>query len=132
MKLLHLIFFSIMYSAIYADGVDKISIYINNRFITTTNEMKDHNLNLIINDGDTVKFVVWTDWGGQFNSSIDVWDSVSKKIYTMEKINDRQYEATFYYIVNSKFINDRHRFVLNYNSTKIEPWEFVSIIFKGP
>jgi hypothetical protein len=119
-----LLFATSLYS--YDDEIDKVSFYVNGDLITTTSDMKGKELHLNIYHGDTVKLVVWTDWGGHFNSRIDIADINGLNIMTIEPNRDNRYDATYWLLSHDYAkLKGPHKFILHYDSsTDIEPWEF--------
>lgn len=113
-----------------ADGVDKIHIYLNNKFLKTVTEGGHDTISVDFHPGDTLKFFSWTDWGGQFNATMDIKDNSNVLISKPNRLNDKQYGAKFYYIIDSKTIYKNLNAILDYHSSQLKPWSFATITLK--
>lgn len=121
-----------MHAHSYADGIDKVTIYVNDSIITTTNEMKYKDISLNVKKGDTIKFVVWTDWGGQLNSTIKLKGKDGKILYELIPLRDYKYEKTFLLThIDENLFDNQISLTLFYNpESNVQPWEFCKIIIK--
>ena len=47
---------------VYADGLDEMRIYVNQKLVATSYEGESQVLELKVSPGDTLKFEIWTVW----------------------------------------------------------------------
>lgn len=116
----------------YDDGIDKVTIYLNDTIITTTNDLKNKEITINVKKEDTIKFVVWTDWGGQINSTIEIKGKDGVILNELTPLRDYKYEKTFLLThIDKKLINNKIGLTLFYNpEMNVKPWEFCKIILK--
>ncbi len=115
----------------YADGLDEMRIYVNQKLVATSYEGASQVLELEVSVGDTLKFEIWTDWGGMEQSSISVFDyQSSEKINELTRIPNRKYEADFQQIITPRLMNSEMQYVFNFSPAVNRTWKFARIILK--
>jgi len=116
----------------YADGLDEMRIYVNHKLVVTSYEGASQVLELEVSVGDTLKFEIWTDWGGMEQSSISVFDyQSSEKISELTRIPNRKYEAGFQQIVTPHMMDSEMQYVFNFSPAVNRTWKFARIILKA-
>jgi hypothetical protein len=116
---------------VYADGLDEMRIYINDKLVATSYEGASQILELEVSVGDTLKFEIWTDWGGMEQSSISVFEyQSSEKVAELARIPNAKYEADFQQIVKPGMMNSELQFVYNFSPAVNRTWKFAKIILK--
>lgn len=115
----------------YADGLDEMRIYVNQKLVATSYEGASQVLELNVSPGDTLKFEIWTDWGGMEQSSISVFEyQSSEKISELTRIPNRKYEASFQQIITPKLMGSEMQYVFNFSPEVNRTWKFARIILK--
>lgn len=115
----------------HADGLDEMRIYVNRELVATTYEGGTQTLELKVSVGDTLKFEIWTDWGGMEHSSISVFDhQSSEKIDELTRIPNREYKASFQQVITPRLMNSEMLFVFNFSPEVNRTWKFARIILK--
>lgn len=115
----------------YADGLDEMRIYVNQKLIATVYEGDSQTLEVKVAVGDTLKFEVWTDWGGMEHSSISVFDhQSSEKINELTRIPNREYKASFQGIITPGLMNSELLLVFNFSPEVNRTWKFARIVLK--
>ncbi|WP_343631394.1 hypothetical protein [Fluviicola sp.] len=115
----------------YADGLDEMRIYVNQKLVATSYEGASQILELEVSLGDTLKFEIWTDWGGMENSSISVFEyQSSEKVDELAQIPNQKYEASFQQIITPKLIGSEMQYVFNFSPSVNRTWKFARIILK--
>lgn len=116
---------------VYADGLDEMRIYINDKLVATSYEGASQILELEVSVGDTLKFEIWTDWGGMEQSSISVFEyQSSEKVAELARIPNAKYEADFQQIIKPGMMNSELQFVYNFSPAVNRTWKFAKIILK--
>lgn len=116
----------------YADGLDEMRIYVNQKLVATSYEGASQVVELEVSVGDTLKFEIWTDWGGMENSSISVFDyQSSEKVAELARVPNRKYEANFFQVINPGMINSELQYVYNFSPAVNRTWKFARIILKA-
>lgn len=116
----------------YADGMDEIRIYVNQKMVATVYEGAFQNLELEISPGDTLKFEAWTDWGGMEQSSISVFDYLdNEKTGELARIPSRKYEAGFQQIITPGMMDNELLFIFNFSPEVNRTWKFARIMLKA-
>lgn len=116
----------------YADGLDEMRIYVNQKLVATVYEGGTQTLEVKVSVGDTLKFEVWTDWGGMEHSSISVFDhQSSEKIDELTRIPNREYKASFQGIITPGLMNSELLLVFNFNPEIDRTWKFARIVLKN-
>ena len=116
----------------YADGLDEMRIYVNQKLVATSYEGASQVVELEVSVGDTLKFEIWTDWGGMENSSISVFDyQSSEKVAELARVPNRKYEANFFQVINPGMINGELQYVYNFSPAVNRTWKFARIILKA-
>lgn len=127
-----LLFALILFSKLsYADGLDQLKIYINNQLVATVYQGNYQTLELPVSDGDTLKFVVWTDWGGMEESTIGIFDhGSSEQLVLLNRTNNWEYKATFQQIVHPDLIGSELSLVFNFSPKVNVNWKFARVVLK--
>ena len=127
-----LLFALILFSKLsYADGFDQMKIYVNHQLVTTIYEGSSQNLELSVSKGDTLSFVVWTDWGGMEESSIKIFDhGSSEQLAHLFRIKDMKYEARFEQVIQTDLIGSELLFVFNFSPKVNRSWKFARVVLK--
>jgi len=117
---------------VYADGLDEMRIYINDKLVATSYEGASQMLELEVSVGDTLKFEIWTDWGGMEQSSISVFEyQSSEKVAELARIPNAKYEADFQQIIKPGMMNSELQFVYNFSPAVNRTWKFARIVLKA-
>ena len=117
---------------VYADGLDEMRIYVNQKLVATSYEGESQVLELKVSPGDTLKFEIWTDWGGMENSSISVFDyQSSEKVSELARIPNNKYEADFQQIVTPRLMDSEMQNVFNFSPEINRTWKFARIVLKN-
>ncbi len=115
----------------YADGLDEMKIYVNHQLIATIYEGSSQNLEFSVSKGDTLSFVVWTDWGGMEESSIQIFDhGSSEQLAQLSRIRDGKYEAGFQQIIQTDLMDSELLLIFNFSSNVNRTWKFARAILK--
>ncbi|TSJ44849.1 hypothetical protein [Fluviicola chungangensis] len=115
----------------YADGLDEMRIYVNQKLVATSYEGASKVVELEVSVGDTLKFEIWTDWGGMENSSISVFDyQSSEKVAELARVPNRKYEANFFQVIHPGMINSELQYVYNFSPAVNRTWKFARIVLK--
>lgn len=115
----------------YADSLDEMRVYVNQKLVATSYEGGSQVLELEVSVGDTLKFEIWTDWGGMENSSISVFEyQSSEKVDELARVPTRKYEANFFQVVKPNMINSEMQYVFNFSPSVNRTWKFARIILK--
>lgn len=115
----------------YADGLDEMRIYMNQKLVATSYEGSSQVLELEVSVGDTLKFEIWTDWGGMENSSISVFEyQSSEKVAELARIPSKKYEADFQHIIKPGMMDSEMLYVFNFSPSVNRTWKFARIILK--
>lgn len=115
----------------YADGLDEMRIYVNQKLVATSYEGASQTLEIEVSVGDTLKFEIWTDWGGMENSSISVFEyQSSEKVDELAQIPNKKYEASFQQIITPKLLGSEMQYVFNFSPSVNRTWKFARIIWK--
>lgn len=128
-----LLFFLILLSGklTFADGLDEMRIYLNNKLVATSYEGASQTLELKVAPGDTLTFEIWTDWGGMEHSSISVFDhQSSEKVDELARIPNQEYEARFSQVIQPGFLDSELLYVFNFSPEVNRTWKFARIILK--
>ena len=116
---------------VYADGLDEMRIYVNQKLVATSYEGESQVVELEVSIGDTLKFEIWTDWGGMEHSSVSVFDyQSSEKVSELARIPNNKYEADFQQIVTPQLLNSEMQYVFNFSPAVNRTWKFARIILK--
>lgn len=116
---------------VYADGLDEMRIYLNQKLVATSYEGASQTLELNVSPGDTLRFEIWTDWGGMDHSSISVFDyQSSEKVDELARIPNKEYKASFLQIIQPGFMDSELLFVFNFSPEVNRTWKFARIILK--
>jgi hypothetical protein len=119
----------IVSSFTYADGLDKMQIYINHQLVATSYEGDSQILELQISEGDTLSFEMWTDWGGMEKSSISIFDhGSSEQLAQLNRLSEKTYEAHFQQIIKSNLINSELLLVFNFSPKVNRTWKFARVV----
>ncbi|MGV3613202.1 MAG: hypothetical protein ACO1N0_19740 [Fluviicola sp.] len=115
----------------YADGLDEMRIYVNQKLVATSYEGASQILELNVSLGDTLKFEIWTDWGGMEQSSISIFDyQSSEKVAELARIPNAKYEADFQQIIKPGMMNSELQFVYNFSPAVNRTWKFAKVVLK--
>lgn len=115
----------------YADGLDEMKIYVNHHLVATIYEGGSQNLEFSVSKGDTLSFVVWTDWGGMEESSINIFDPrSSEQLAHLVRIKDGKYEAGFQQIIQSDLMESELLLVFNFSPKVNRTWKFARVVLK--
>lgn len=115
----------------YADGLDEMRIYVNQKLVATSYEGSSQVLELEVSMGDTLKFEIWTDWGGMENSSVSVFEyQSSEKVDELARVPNRKYEANFFQVIKPNMIDSEMQYVFNFSPSVNRTWKFARIILK--
>lgn len=115
----------------YADGLDEMRIYVNQKLVATSYEGASQVLELKVSVGDTLKFEIWTDWGGMEQSSISVFEYQSnEKVDELARVPNRKYEANFFQVIKPTMFNNEMQYVFNFSPEVNRTWKFARIILK--
>lgn len=115
----------------YADGLDQMKIYVNHQLVATVYEGSSQNLEFFVSKGDTLSFIVWTDWGGMEESSIKIFDhGSSEELAHLVRIKDGKYEAGFLQIIQSDLMDSELLFIFNFSPRVNRTWKFARVILK--
>lgn len=115
----------------YADGLDKMQIYINHQLVATSYEGDSQILELTVSEGDTLSFEMWTDWGGMEKSSISIFDhGSSEQLVQLNRLSEKTYEAHFQQIVKSDLMNSELLLVFNFSPRVNRTWKFARVVLK--
>lgn len=115
----------------YADGLDEMRIYVNQKLVATSYEGASQVIELEVSVGDTLKFEIWTDWGGMEQSSISVFEyQSSEKVAELARIPNQKYEADFQQIIKPGMMDNELQFVYNFSPSVNRTWKFARIILK--
>lgn len=127
-----LLFALILFSKLsYADGLDQMKIYINHQLVAMIYEGRSQNLELSVSKGDTLSFIVWTDWGGMEESSIDIFDhGSSEQLVHLARIEDMKYEASFEQVIQTDLMGGELLFVFNFSPKVNRTWKFARVVLK--
>ena len=99
----------------YADGLDEIRIYVNQKLVATSYEGASLPLELTVSIGDTIRFEISTDWGGTEHSSISVFDhQSSEKIAELTRTNEK-HQGDFQQVITPKLLDSELLYVFNFN-----------------
>ncbi|MDF3027071.1 MAG: hypothetical protein K0S23_1378 [Fluviicola sp.] len=113
----------------YADGLDEVRIYVNQKLVATVYEGNNQILELKVSVGDILKFEVRTDWGGTEHSSISVFDyQSSEKVDELILIS--KFEADFQQTISPKLMDSEMQYVFNFSPEVNRTWKFARIILK--
>lgn len=114
----------------YADGLDEIRIYVNQKLVATSYEGASQTLELTVSIGDTLRFEIFTDWGGTEHSSISVFDhQSSEKINELTRTSEK-YQGHFQQIITPGLIDSEMLYVFNFNPEVNRTWKFARIVLK--
>lgn len=115
----------------HADGLDEMRIYVNQKLVATSYEGASQVLELEVSVGDTLKFEIWTDWGGMEQSSISVFEyQSSEKVAELPRIPSQKYEADFQQIIKPGMLDNELQYVFNFSPSVNRTWKFARIILK--
>lgn len=115
----------------YADGLDQMKIYVNHQLVATIYEGSSQNLELSVSKGDTLSFVVWTDWGGMEESNIKIFDhGSSEQLAHLSRIRDGKYEAGFQQIIQPDLMESELLLVFNFSPRVNRTWKFARVVLK--
>ena len=115
----------------YADGLDKMQIYLNHQLVATSYEGDSQILELTVSEGDTLSFEMWTDWGGMEQSSISIFDhGSSEQLVQLNRLSEKTYEAHFQQIVKSDLMNSELLLVFNFSPRVNRTWKFARVVLK--
>lgn len=115
----------------YADGLDEMRIYVNQKLVATSYEGASQILELNVSLGDTLKFEIRTDWGGMEQSSISIFDyQSSEKVAELARIPNAKYEADFQQIIKPGMMNSELQFVYNFSPAVNRTWKFAKVVLK--
>ncbi len=115
----------------YADGLDQMKIYVNHQLVATIYEGSSQNLEFSVSKGDTLSFVVWTDWGGMEESSIKIFDhGSSEQLAHLSRIRDGKYEAAFQQIIQPDLMESELLLVFNFSPRVNRTWKFARVVLK--
>ncbi len=115
---------------IYADSLDEIRIYVNHQLVATSYEGGSQLLELEVSEGDTLSFELSTDWGGEDNATLSVFDYISSEQVLQLKHLSSKLE-TYVQIVKPELMNSELLYVLNFNRKTVGVWKFARIILKN-
>jgi hypothetical protein len=113
----------------YADGLDEIRIYVNQKLVATTYEGASQTLELNVSVGDTLRFEISTEWGGTDQSSISVFDHQSSE--KIAELTRTVTESSFRQLVTPGLMDSEMLYVFNFNPQVNRTWKFVRIILKS-
>jgi len=113
----------------YADGLDEIRIYVNQKLVATSYEGASQALELNVSIGDTIRFEISTDWGGTEHSSISVFDLSSEKIAELTRTNEK-HQGDFQQVITPKLLDSELSYVFNFDPQVNRTWKFARIILK--
>ena len=116
----------------FADGVDKVHIYLNNKLLKTVTEGNHDSLTIDVNLEDTLKFFCWTDWKEHFNATLLTKNNKDSYILTMWGGKDSQNVKKFNYYPDRNSMNKKITFSLDYYFNQLKPWDFITITLKSP
>lgn len=114
----------------YADGLDEIRIYVNQKLVATSYEGASLPLELTVSIGDTLRFEISTDWGGTEHSSISVFDHMSsEKMAELTRTNEK-HQGDFQQVITPKLLDSEMLYVFNFNPQVNRTWKFARIVLK--
>lgn len=138
------------------DGIDRVDIFLNGEFVTSTNLLSGKHLTLDLKTGDTLGLVAWTDWGGIWKATVDVhrcpetWGQRLTRVSDLRivhisfsdsgtwvqrliRVSDYYpYEAIFSMVVDTTLVGEELELVLNYDpGIGMQPWHFLTIVPSG-
>lgn len=126
MRITIIIFFAFLSQTVFADGVDRIHVYLNGKIIFLT-EVSNYKIDYTISTGDTLLFDAWTDWDLLDKATLTLkslsWD---EEIVLLQE-NNTTYGAQFFYIIKEADLKVDFKVILNYNIPNFEPTHFLSI-----
>lgn len=127
-----LVFALILFSKLsYADGLDELKIYVNSQLVATVYEGGSQTLELPVSAGDTLKFVVSTDWGGMEGSTIGIFDhGSSEQLVQLNRIQDNRSDASFQQIVQPDLMESELLLVFHFSQKVNRSWKFARVILK--
>ncbi|WP_341902188.1 hypothetical protein [Fluviicola taffensis] len=112
----------------YADGLDEIRIYVNQKLVATTYEGASQTLELNVSVGDTLKFEISTDWGGTEHASISVFEHQSSE--KIQELTRTVTEVNFWQVVTPGLLDSEMLYVFNFNPQVNRTWKFARIVLK--
>ncbi|WP_430406373.1 hypothetical protein [Fluviicola sp.] len=113
----------------YADGLDEIRIYVNQKLVATTYEGASQTLELNVSVGDTLKFEISTDWGGTEHASISVFEHQSSE--KIQELTRTVTEVNFWQVVTPGLLDSEMLYVFNFNPQVNRTWKFARIVLKS-
>ena len=120
--------FLLVGQALIADGSDKITMRLNGTFIFEMNEHSVKEIALDLQVGDTLSFTSWTDWGGLEDSRLTISTETGSELIRLNRLPDRQYNATFYVVTDANLLNKKLRFTFLYDPiSDMKCWNFLNI-----
>ncbi|WP_343605998.1 hypothetical protein [Fluviicola sp.] len=127
-----LLFALILFSKLsYADGLDELKIYVNSQLVATVYEGGSQTLELPVSIGDTLKFVVSTDWGGMEESTIGIFDhGSSEQLVRLNRIQNNEANARFQHIIRPDLVGSELLMVFNFSPRVNRTWKFARAILK--
>jgi hypothetical protein len=131
----HCILFLVLlvYGQSRADGLDKITVYINGKEVFDTNT-SGPNATIRLDSlhiGDTIEFRAWTDWSPLVHSTLLFQTEDGKRIRKLQQYDHKRYRATFLYIVDKPFLQQETCFVFHYDEGPVEYWDFAFTDFNN-
>ena len=113
----------------YADALDEMRIYVNQKLVATSYEGASQVIEIEVHVGDTLKFEIITDSGGTEHSSISVFDyQSSEKTDELALIPKRG--AVFHQVITPKMMNSEIQYIFNFSPSVNRTWKFARIILK--
>ena len=128
MKILYFIIICFITRVVYADGLDEVTIYQNGKLIEITNSFVDKKIS--VNIGDTLRFEVWTDWGGTLAGELEILTISDSSRVRLKRCYPQKDEAVFILIVTEEMLQKTYEFTYHYKDSpwdieeKIKPWKF--------
>lgn len=106
-----------------ADFIDKVDIFVNGKLIQINGKQICLNS---LHVGDTILFYAETDWDLLLHATIEIKNTEGKSTI-LRRIQNNKVGANFQIIVTEELLKEELVLWLNYNSKKVEPWQFLTL-----
>jgi hypothetical protein len=119
----HCILFLILlvYGQSRADGLDEITIFVNGRKVFITTDYRSRDLKIdSLKVGDTLEFLVWTDWSILPKATVLLQTDEGKTIRVLYQYPSREYGTRFRFIIDEQFLQRKTHFVFHYDEGPVE------------
>lgn len=129
MKNLLILFLLFVSPLSFADGLDEMRIYINQKPVAVCYEGGSQLLELEVSEGDTLRFELTTDWGGEFGGTVSIFDNLSSE-QLFELLPRSPNEARFEQRITPALLDGELLFVFNFSRKTAKKWKFARVILK--